>query len=108
MRAKLAENAGEYRWSSFASHGNGRTDELLTPIPAYDLLGSSASVRQRRWSAYVHRTPDEAELAAIRRSNETGLPYGERSWTERLCNRLHVDLIIRPRGRPRKKETTSS
>jgi putative transposase len=108
LRAKLAEHAGEYRWSSFACHGNGHADELLTPVPAYDLLGTSASVRQRRWSAYVHRTPDEVELAAIRRSNETGLPYGELSWTDRLCKRLKIDLIIRPRGRPRKKETTSS
>ena len=31
--------------------------------------------------------PDEAELAAIHRSSETGLPYGERSWTDRLCRR---------------------
>ena len=46
------------------------------------------------------RTTDE--LAAIRRSNETGLPYGEGSWVDRLCRRLKLDLTIRPRGRPRK------
>jgi len=60
------------------------------------------SLRQRRWSAYVHQTPEEGEPAGIRRSSETGLPYGERGWEDRLCRRLKLDLTIRPCGRPRK------
>lgn len=44
-----------------------------------------------------------AELAAIRRSNETSLPDVASAWTERLCRRLKIDLTIRPRGRPRKR-----
>ena len=55
-----------------------------------------------RWSAYVHDTPDANELAAIRRSGETGLPYGEDRWIDRLCRRLKLDLTIRPHGCPRK------
>lgn len=55
--------------------------------------------QQRRWSAYVHQEPDEEELAAIRRSSETGLPYGGHGWVDRLCRQLKLDLTIRPRGR---------
>jgi putative transposase len=102
LRAGMVERAGEYRWSSFACHGDGRPDALLTLPAAYEALAARAAARQRRWTAYVHRTPDEAELAAIRRSGDTGLPYGERSWADRLCRRLNLDLTIRPRGRPRK------
>jgi len=105
LRAKLATHADEYRWSSYASHGKGNNDELLDPLPAYELLGAYPAARQRRWSAYVHKTPDSNELAAIRRSSETGLPYGERSWVDRLCRRLKLDLTIRPRGRPKKAKT---
>ena len=93
------------RWkkvSADACHGNGCADELLDAVPAYELLAAQPAGRQRRWSAYVHRTPDEAELAAIRRSSEIGLPYGERSWADRLCRRLNIDLTMRPRGRPQK------
>jgi hypothetical protein len=46
--------------------------------------------------------PEEGELAAIRRSSQTGLPFGRRGWAENLCKRLCLDLTIRPRGRPRK------
>jgi putative transposase len=106
LRAGLVEHAGEYRWSSFGCHGNGRPDDLLAAVPAYEALAAQAAARRRRWSACVHQTPDEAELTAIRRSSETGLPYGERSWVDRLCRRLKLDLTIRPRGRPRKTQST--
>jgi putative transposase len=102
LRAQLVERAGDYRWSSFRAHGLGETDGLLDRVEAYEGLAVQRSARLRRWSAYVHQTPEEAELAALRRSSETGLPFGERTWVERLCKRLDLDLTIRPRGRPRK------
>ena len=102
LRARMVEHAREYRWSSFGSHGAGRVDDLLDAVVPYEALAGRSTTRQRRWSAYVHQTPDETELASIRRSGETGLPYGERSWVDRLCRRLKLDLTIRPRGRPRK------
>ena len=104
LRAGIVKQASAYRWSSFACHGAGRPDPLLAPTIAYEALAGGAAARQRRWSAYVARTPDEAELSAIRRSNETGLPFGARPWVERLCRRLKLDLTIRPRGRPRRNE----
>ncbi len=102
LRARIVERAGDYPWSSFACHGLGRSDPLLDPLPGYDALASYPAARQRRWSAYVHHAPEEAELAGIRRSSETGLPYGECAWVDRLCRQLKLDLTIRPRGRPRK------
>lgn len=80
LRAKLVEQAGDYRWSSFRAHGLGEADGLLDRVEAYDALAVQPAVRRRRWSSYVHQCPDEAELAGIRRSSGTGLPFGERGW----------------------------
>ncbi len=102
VAAGIVSEAGEYRFSSFAAHGEGKSDALLDPTPAYDLLASRPAARRRRWTAYVHQTPPEEESTAIRRSNETGLPLGNAVWTKRLAKRLGLDLTIRPRGRPRK------
>jgi len=102
LRAHLVERAGDYRWSSFRAHGLGESDALLDRVEAYEALAVRRAARLRRWSAYVHQTPEEAELAAIRRSSQTGLPYGEQGWIASLCKRLRLDLTIRPRGRPRK------
>jgi putative transposase len=102
LRAKMVERAGEYPWSSFACHGEGRDGLLLDAVPPYEGLAAYPAVRQRRWLAYVHQSPEEAELAAIRRSSATGLPFGQTAWVDRLARQLKLDLAIRPRGRPRK------
>ena len=107
VRAKLVERAGAYRWSSFARHGEGRSDPVLDAVVPYEALATYPAVRQRRWSAYVHQTTEDAELATIRRSNATGLPYGSSTWVDQLCRKMKLDLTIRPRGRPRKDENAA-
>ncbi len=105
VRAKIVAEAGDYRWSSYAAHGQGQPDELLSPLPEYEALAAYPAVRCRRWSALVHEVAPDSELSAIRRSTETGLPLGERAWVTRLAKKLDLDLTIRPRGRPKKQAT---
>ena len=102
LRAKMVRAGGRVSLEQFRpATATAEPIRCSISMPAYEALGGDRALRRRRWSAYVHQTPDEDELAAIRRSNETGLPYGERSWTDRLLTPLKLDLIIRPRGRPR-------
>ncbi len=102
VRAKLVAGAGDYRWSSYAAHGQGQPDELLCAVPEYDCLARYPAVRCRRWIEYVHQIPPDSELSAIRQSTATGLPLGDRAWSIRLAKQLNLDLTIRPRGRPLK------
>ncbi len=102
VRAGLVTRADLWRWSSFGAHGLGTSDPLLDGVVPYELFDSRPAARLRRWSAYVHEEPDAEELAAIRRSIETGLPYGAAAWVAGLGARLGLDLTIRRRGRPRK------
>jgi putative transposase len=102
LRAALVQRAEEYPWSSYRAHGLGEPNELIDRLITYEDLSPLVKVRARKWAEKVHRPMDEAVLHAIRRSNATGLPYGDEAWTRRLANRLNLDLTIRPRGRPRK------
>lgn len=101
LRAKLVARAEDYRWSSYSCHGAGTPNELLDPLVNYEELAKSPPARQRKWAEKIHALFDARQLQAIRRSVATGLPYGERTWVERLAKRLELDLTIRPRGRPR-------
>jgi putative transposase len=102
LRAAMVADAGDYAWCSFAAHGRGATDGLLDPLAAYEALAGSPAPRRRRWSGFVHQATPEEDLAALRRSTVTGLPFGATAWVERLGATLGLDLEIRPRGRPRK------
>jgi putative transposase len=102
IRAGIVEKAEEYPWSSFLGHGSGGPNSLLDPLPEYDALGDTPARRRRRWTSFVQKTPSDTELAALRRSVQSGLPYGDPTWVEELGSHLGIDLTIRPRGRPRK------
>jgi putative transposase len=107
LRAKIVRRAEDYPWSSYRTHGLGEASEGVDSIVAYEALGRSAAARRRKWSAQVHRSMEATTLAGIRRCNETGLPYGDPAWVQRLAKKLNLDLTIRPRGRPRKHPTGS-
>ena len=102
LREDIVKRAEEYRWSSYAAHGQGERNRLLDTLVTYDELSPYPKVRQRQWAQKVHAPLEEAALDGIRRSNATGLPYGNAPWVKRLAKRLNLDLTIRPRGRPRK------
>jgi len=102
LRAQIAERADDYRWSSYRVHGLGEKDDLVDRLVTYEAIATRATTRQRKWAEMVHRPIEETQLAAIRRSCATGLPYGSGAWIKRLASRLDLDLTIRPRGRPRK------
>ena len=84
LRAGMVERAGDYPWSSFACHGEGRNDPLLDAVASYEALATYAAVRQRRWSAYVHcsrrRRKRRRFAAAVRRGCPTGRPAGWTVW----------------------------
>jgi putative transposase len=102
LRAGIVDRAEDYPWSSYRSHGLGEANNLVDALVTYEALSAYPAVRQRKWSELVHRPLAEQTLSSIRRSNSTGLPYGDPAWVERLAKKLNLDLTIRPRGRPRK------
>jgi putative transposase len=101
LRAGLVADAGDFPWSSYAFHGLGRHDSLLSVLPAWDRLGATAATRQSAWRQGLATPLSARELAAVRRSVVNGRPYGEVSWVERTAVLLGLPLTQRPRGRPR-------
>jgi putative transposase len=101
LRARLVKRAEDYRWSSYRVHGCGEANELVDRLVIYEELSPYAQVQQRKWAEKVHLPMDERTKLAIRRSVETGLPYGSKAWVSRLASKLDLDLTVRPRGRPK-------
>lgn len=51
----------------------------------------------------VQRPFEDEAPAAIRRSNESGLPFGAGVWVRRLSKKQELDLTVRARGRLRQR-----
>jgi putative transposase len=104
LRAKLVTNLADYQWSSFPCHGLGLDDPLLSPFPEWAELGGTEAERRKRWRVKVPASQKEAELTAVRVSLLSGKPLGAPEWTAQVAKRLNINLMPRPRGRPRKEK----
>jgi putative transposase len=104
LRARIVEDAADFRWSSYPCHALGHDDPLLSPFPEWEELGRTESERRRRWRAKVRAVQSKDELMSVRSSLRSGRPFGTDDWTEKMGKRLNIDLVPRSRGRPPKEK----
>jgi REP-associated tyrosine transposase len=97
VRAKLAERARDWRWSSARAHLNGRDDGLVVAAPLLDRVGD--------WKAFLAAGLDASAAEAIRASQRTGRPLGAQAFIRKLEKRLDRSLARRKPG-PKPKATT--
>src|SRR5712692_2837192 len=101
LRARMVTDLKDYPWTSYAAHGLGHKDPLLSEVPVWPRLGGTEIARQAYWRRWVHEPLTERELAALRRSVTTGRPFGNPGWVDSVARQLRIPLSSRPRGRPR-------
>src|SRR5579872_1515018 len=101
LRANLVQRAEDWRWSSLWRREAGSAEQRR-------LLAAWPLAEPSQWVKFVNRPETEAELTALRRSVNRGQPYGPESWIERCVRQLGLESTIRPRGRPRRTDSTTA
>jgi putative transposase len=94
LRAKLVEQAEEWRWGSLYRWRRGSAEDRR-------LLSAWPLPRQANWTQHVNEPLTDAELAAVHRGIDRGSPYGSEAWCERAISKLNLETTLRPRGRPK-------
>ena len=99
LRGNMVKRADEWKWSSLwrKYHGTANERRLLSkwPVP-----------RPRNWTEHVQEPLTNGELKAIQNCVVRGRPYGTDEWTRQTATSMGLDFTMRPRGRPKKQETT--
>lgn len=97
LRAKLVRRAENWQWCSLwrRLHGDAQSKDVLSAWPVE---------RPRNWRALVNQPQTAAEVEALHRCVQRGIPYGDDSWLTRIVKRLGLESTVRPRGRPKKGE----
>ena len=98
----MVSDLASYPWSSYLVHGLGKAMGLVDAAPVWGRLGKTEVARQKQWRKWAHTPLTDRELAAVRQAETTGRPYGRESWVGATAKRLGLELIGRPRGRPKK------
>jgi len=97
VRARLAERAHEWRWSSVRAHLAGQDDGIVTVKLALQRTGDFA--------AFLDTTFDEAmTYEALRKAESVGRPIGSREWIAAMEARTGLTLAPGKRGPAPKKD----
>jgi putative transposase len=106
VRAQLAANPQDYKWSSYRHHIGLTLDSLITDHPLFWSLGNTPFERQRAYTDLSEQPLDEREATQLLQATLKGWVLGSdsyREWAGRAANRRVSPL---PRGRPRKVRET--
>ncbi len=95
LRAKLVDQAEQWRWSSIAANPCARGKDLTTrppiPLPA-------------NWVSWVNMPQTEAELKSLRHSANRGTPFGSHEWVEETAEQLGLAFTLKGRTQTRNRK----
>ena len=91
LRAGLVSRAEDWPWSSLRWRREPPLLPFLDPGPAQ---------RHAQWLEQVNAPQTAAELAAVRRCVQRGMPLGSAGWVEQTASRLGLECTLREAGRP--------
>lgn len=96
-RAKIAKREEDFPYSSARAHIVGVKDEVL---------GEELFKEQQRkdYAAFIRAIIPKEEMNSIRYYTRTGRPFGSKEFIKKMEKKLERKFMLRPPGRPRKKE----
>jgi putative transposase len=100
VRANMASDPAQYRWSSYRYNGLGQADARITPHPLYLGLAKDGGDRLAAYRALFRSELEEDALADIRLALAQGQPLGSGRFGEIVCAAAGVRRAQRKPGRP--------
>jgi putative transposase len=94
VKARLVDEAGDWRWSSARSHIQRKPDGLTCE--------TELTTHYPHWREMLSQGWEAGADEAIESSLQAGLPVGSAKWLHQLASDSGNSLIRRARGRPRR------
>ncbi len=101
VRANIASDPAQYRWSSYRHNGLRLTDEHIAPHPLYLALGEDTPQRQLAYRGLFRNELDAEALGDIRLAQAQGQPLGNERFGETMCAAAGVRRANRKSDRPK-------
>lgn len=102
IRAKMVKDPKDYPWSSFGFKVEGKSDDLLDHDTIYLSLGKTEKERRLNYKEWFLRSISDEESNLIRSATQKGGIVGNKEFIDKITKALGRNVILRPKGRPRK------
>ena len=80
VRAGMVRFPGNYKWSSYRCHAEGRHDAVVTPHSVYDRLGLDASERRQAYMRLFNETLTPMQIEQIRAAGNSNGVLGDKAF----------------------------
>ena len=100
VRALMVEHPGDYRWSSYGTNAQGKTNAVITPHPLYLVLDQQAEERQKAYRELFRGHLDIETLHDIRDALNHELVLGRSYFKEKIEQVTQRQTELGKAGRP--------
>jgi len=107
VRAGMVLHPGEYRWSSYAANGGGKTDPIITPHALYHALGDNLPGCRFAYRELFRNHMKDIELHMLRDALNQELVLGRESFKDKLEKMTERQIRRGRDGRPRTEDSRS-
>lgn len=104
VRANMVAHPGEYPWSSYVCHAEGKADKLINDHALYTSLGKNDEERQAAYRALFKAHVSEATLNEIRDATNKGWALGNERFIGEITLTVSRRVAQLPKGRPKRAE----
>jgi len=99
VRAKIINKPWNWKWSSARLHCGMEGDDVLGVNNFFDYTGEE----KEGWMKFIDESDNPQEIKGIREQTKKGRVLGGVDFTKMLEKKLNRILVLKTRGRPRKK-----
>ncbi len=85
VRAQMASDPSEYRWSSYHANALGVDSKIWTPHSEYLALGKDSNERQGNYRSLFLGLYDEQEFEDLRQATYSSLAFGNKQFKDKLA-----------------------
>ncbi|MDX9715518.1 MAG: transposase [Dissulfurispiraceae bacterium] len=102
VRAKIAQDPKEYKWSSYKAYAYGKQDPITDRHPIYEQLSDDETERRQKYREFVKGM--QKDKKALKGEMDRRAVYGSEEFTKEIIKQYKIAAVIRPKGRPKSEE----
>lgn len=102
VRADMVAHPGDYQWSSYQAHAQGKADPLITEHPEYFALGPGPEERRYAYRELFRQHMDHEQTHSIRDALNQCRVLGSERFKDEVERQLNRRVRPGEPGRPRK------